>query len=758
MVSMSIKRRKLDLNVREGWSAFVFLALALLTVTWSLGEAGYGEGLKSLVFVTLGALAASFFLAKSHLPWPLAHLFGLIYAVAWNAVVIGALLPETFTARDRLLELGYRFGYWFQQTLLGSTPGTDALMFTVVMSFLVWAMTYLAVWFSFRAHNLWAALLPSGVTLLLNLYYGPERVSFLLVPYVLFVMLFTTRLNLFVQERGWIRRRIRYDTGIVNTFLRYGAIVSLVTITLAWVVPAAASNEQAEILFSRISEPWERLKGEWIRLFSTLQSGRTEIAYPAFGDTLELGGPFNLGNTTLMDVRAPTGRYWRAAVYDTYTGNGWIARDVETVFLEPGEPPGEMMTHEARRAITQTFTLYMPGTTQLYALGQPERFSVPTKAQVVQIGSSTGRPQVATLSMADSRYRLKDGDAYVVVSTIASAEEAAMRLAGQEYADWTGRYLQLPGSLPQRVRDLAQEITAKYDNAYDKATALQNYLREYTYNEQIEAPPPGVDRVDYFLFEMQEGYCNYYASAMAVMARSAGIPARVAVGYAQGDWEREARAYRVRESDSHAWVEVYLPRFGWIEFEPTASKPLIVRPRAAAGDRPDLESNPDVSDWEDYLDEELDPVEGGLFDRDIFDRLLAEQRRRERVRTWARVGGVLGVSVVIILGAWWQGRRRMDEVRSAGTYYERMVRRADQWGYKMKPYHTPNECAALLSASIADPEGKRLIHRITDAYVGERFGQKDPARYRPDFAWRDLRPVLTHWGIRQFWRGVWNPR
>jgi hypothetical protein len=100
----------------------------------------------------------------------------------------------------------------------------------------------------------------------------------------------------------------------------------------------------------------------------------------------------------------------------------------------------------------------------------------------------------------------------------------------------------------------------------------------------------------------------------------------------------------------------------------------------------------------------------------------------------------------------------MDEIRSAGMYYERMIRRAGRWGYEMKLSYTPNEYAAQLSASIADPEGKRLIHRITDAYVGERFGQKDPARYQPDFAWRDLRPVLTRWGIGRLWRRVWNVR
>ena len=114
MASTTLKRRKLDLNMHEGWSAFVFLSLALIIVTWSINEAGYDESLKHLIFVTLGALAASLFLSKSRFPWFLAHASSLVYGIAWNAYVISYQLPDTFTPRDRLLELGYRIGAWFQ--------------------------------------------------------------------------------------------------------------------------------------------------------------------------------------------------------------------------------------------------------------------------------------------------------------------------------------------------------------------------------------------------------------------------------------------------------------------------------------------------------------------------------------------------------------------------------------------------------------------------------------------------------------------
>jgi transglutaminase-like putative cysteine protease len=751
-----IKGRRLELNMEEAWSAFIFLALALLMVTWSMSEAGYGEGLSSLVFVTLGAIAASLFLTKSRLPWVLAHLFSLIYGISWISFVISYQLPSTFTARDKLLELGYRIGSWFQQSVLGGGLGTDPLMFVIVMSFLFWLMAYLAIWFSFRAHALWAALLPGGVTLVLNLYYGPQRIAFLLVPYLLFVMLFMVRFNLYTHERGWKRQRVRYDVDIVYSFLRYGAITAILAIAFAWIVPAAAASTQAEVFLSRFTEPWDRLKDEWIRLFSTLQSERVQPGTPTFGAVLALGGPVNLGNVTLMDVQANAGRYWKAAVYDRYTGKGWSAMDTDTLFLEAGAQISEATAHEARRVITQTYTIYTPNATQLYALGNAERFSLPIKASVIQVQSPEGEPLVAAISMINSRYALNAEDSYLVVSDIPSGTEDAMRLAGDEYPEWIDPYLQLPDELPQRVRDLALEITADQDNAYDKANALQDYLREYTYNEQVKAPPADADGVDYFLFESKEGYCNYYASAMAVMARAVGIPARVAAGYAQGDWEREVAAYRVREHHSHAWVEVYLPRFGWIEFEPTANEPVLVRPRIAGGADQEAGSAGAavLGDQGIPEDEFLNP--GAPLDPDLLQQLLAEQRRQERIRTWTRVGGVLGVSLVIILLAWWLGRRRMDEEHPAAIYYERMVRRGTFAGFRMQLPDTPHEYAARLSTSLNDPESDRLVGRITDAYVGERYGNKNPARFQPDFAWRDLRGPLGRWTAAQLWRRLWG--
>jgi hypothetical protein len=145
------------------------------------------------------------------------------------------------------------------------------------------------------------------------------------------------------------------------------------------------------------------------------------------------------------------------------------------------------------------------------------------------------------------------------------------------------RYLALPETVPQRVLDLAQEVAGEGSTGYDRAHALEAFLRTYTYTLELPPPPAETDVVDHFLFDLQEGYCDYYASAMVVMARAVGLPARLASGYAQGTYDHEAGRWIVTEKDGHSWVEVYFEEIGWVEFEPTAGLPALTRPGGESG-------------------------------------------------------------------------------------------------------------------------------------------------------------------------------
>jgi hypothetical protein len=129
--------------------------------------------------------------------------------------------------------------------------------------------------------------------------------------------------------------------------------------------------------------------------------------------------------------------------------------------------------------------------------------------------------------------------------------------------------------VPSRVKDLAIRLTASVPTPYDRAKAIESYLRTYPYSLDVPHPPSQRDLVDYFLFDLGKGYCDYYASAMVVLSRAAGIPARLAIGYASGDYNLNSKRYVVSEADAHSWVEVYFPGIGWIPFEPTAAQPAL---------------------------------------------------------------------------------------------------------------------------------------------------------------------------------------
>lgn len=149
--------------------------------------------------------------------------------------------------------------------------------------------------------------------------------------------------------------------------------------------------------------------------------------------------------------------------------------------------------------------------------------------------------------------------------------------------------MQLPDHLPERVRTLAAEITREAANPYDKAKRIEQYLQlNFPYTNRPDlSKGRSRDFVDRFLFEIREGYCDYYSTAMVVMARSVGLPARWVKGYASGAAEMNGElfgmfpdevsantdaggVYTVRNSDAHSWVEVYFNGYGWIPFEPTA--------------------------------------------------------------------------------------------------------------------------------------------------------------------------------------------
>jgi transglutaminase-like putative cysteine protease len=187
-----------------------------------------------------------------------------------------------------------------------------------------------------------------------------------------------------------------------------------------------------------------------------------------------------------------------------------------------------------------------------------------------------------TLLQADMFAAHTDASTYKVDTYVPIPSVEQLRQATGYYPQHIrDLYFSLPATVTERVHRLAQDITRGNETPYDKAKAIETYLRtNYPYDLGIAAPPQDQDVVDYFLFDLRRGYCDYYATAMVVLARSSGLPARFVSGYAPGEYDAPNAQYVIREKHAHSWAEVYFPEIGWVEFEPTGYQPEIIREEA----------------------------------------------------------------------------------------------------------------------------------------------------------------------------------
>ena len=340
----------------------------------------------------------------------------------------------------------------------------------------------------------------------------------------------------------------------------------------------------------------------------------------------------------------------------------------------------------------------------------------------------------------------EENEAYRMSSLVSVATDDDLREAGTEYDNFlTDHYLQLPTSLPDRVRDLAERLTEGSDKPLDKALDIQNYLRgpEFTYSMDIEAPPVEADGVDWFLFDSKVGYSDYFGSSMAVMLRSVGVPARMAAGYAPGELNEDGQRV-IRDSDSHGWVQVYFPGYGWIDFEPTPNWPTHERtlraPRFATGSSDPIEDDPEGL----FGDLESDPFIEGLFDETdegLPVGSLIVDRYGDYV-IWALIA-TAAMAAVWLLGymAWNFG---LGPLGPEAKLYAKLTRLGWLGGVGRRPNQTPMEYAAhvgLLVPSVHD--GASLI---AWAYASVRYGSSDEDEERQvavSEAWKSIRLRLV---------------
>lgn len=356
--------------------------------------------------------------------------------------------------------------------------------------------------------------------------------------------------------------------------------------------------------------------------------------------------------------------------------------------------------------------------------------------------------QPDTLSLRTSGKEFRQGETYEVTASVSLATPEDLRLAGLDYPTWAlDKYTALPPELPQRVHLLGRELTSEAETPYDKAKAIEAYLKTFPYSLSIEPPPYNADGVDYFLFEQKTGYSEYFASAMTVLLRTQGIPARMVTGYTVGNQVPEHDIYVVTDSHSHGWVEVFFPSYGWISFEPTpgATIPIATRPAPAAA--PDLSNLPSVAldiplcefeDDDDCDEEFLIEAQAGQEEDPLAIRLIQEYL------PWA--AGVLGALAIAGGLVWYLWRRYMSPARDPETAFRRLAFLARLNALAPASYQTPFQFLERLYEEMPDHRDQLSI--IIASYVRRLYGRKEITEEESDSlvqAWMEIRmPLLFH--------------
>ena len=705
---------------REGWTAGILLAFMLLAVTMSVASANWADGVWLTPYAAIAGLFFGALVARLRLPAWLAHPLMLLEGTFTTALLISTLVqPAWATWDEKMIILETRLGRWLSAVLGGGT-GTDALLFVMLLYALAWVVGYLGAWSVFRAHEPWGAILPAGAALLLNLFYSPPQTGLFLMVFLLAALLLLVRTTLLRREDGWRRKSIRFANDIGYDFLTYGVVFSGIIILASWLIPPTAPGPQwVSVVTDRVRGPWQDFGENMSRIFSTVRNVNTGGPTTLFSSSLSMGGPIHLGVRPVLDIQASTGRYWGAVNFDRYTGSGWVNSASFADSFAPYDPRMQPPPFALSEVITQTVHVLLPGDNYVVSASQPVRVSEATDARYTLVNAPGERVYQDITSLRIQKV-IRGGDTYTVVSDTSLADEASLRAAPSTYPQYIrDRDLALPSTVPSRVQELAVRITANTTNNYDKARAIELYLRaKIKYDESVAPPPPDVDAVDYTLFDRPAGYCNYYASAMAVLAREIGIPARVVSGYAMGDSVQGV--FHVTEGNAHSWPELYFGNLGWIGFEPTSSKPEIIRPAKP----PPVDSSADqTSD----LPREIprspqnlgNPGTGSQTGANWF--LLPIPSGPLGVVVGAGSGSL--VLVLLAIGVaqlvWTQ---RMRFLSPASRAWEEMYRFARWAGFREQAQATPIERAEELARVM--PDARPLIAGVTDLYIRERYGRQ----------------------------------
>lgn len=433
----------------------------------------------------------------------------------------------------------------------------------------------------------------------------------------------------------------------------------------------------------------------------------------------------------VMRVRSQAEGFWRVMAFDKYLGQGWeLSRnDLTKTVLRPAWSYQFFLpvpiTLSKKKEVIQTYTMVAELPNVIPALTYPRELFFPTPQVALDIEGSLRSP-----------LGLSEGLTYTVISSVPYRDRSRLQQAPTTYTDKIRQiYMEVPATIRDKVRKQTEALLATSEkpitSPYEKALFLAQALKQrYTIQPELPYLNPKEDLVEAFLFKYQGGYPDHFSTALTVMLRSIGIPARLVAGFAPGEFNPFTGLYEVKNTDAYAMTEVYFPKFGWFAFDPIPGHELIP---------PSIEEDQTFS----VLQQFWKWVAGWLpspvsnFLGQVFGRLFS----------WIGAGiawivglfqqGWVGLFILLMLGigtafaawllwrAWkgWRYRRWLASLPPMERVYRQMIDWLNTQGLPKRSSQTPFEY--VTQARTAQPANRaNLIEQISQAYVQWRYGGK----------------------------------
>jgi transglutaminase-like putative cysteine protease len=585
--------RRIIAGPAEGWLTLVGVGLMVVALAWSIDDAqwirGVGRLTDFLAPVGLGGVAVGFLGPK--LGWGrwTTHLIGVALAALLLPIVGGGIVlgdqvsgwgPAALAARYR--ESAEILGrVWIDLAVKGRPLTSEYGHYFIGFGALAWATGQHAAYAVFGHRRALDAVIVAGLVLLANMALTQNDQLHLMVLFTVAALALLARTHAFDERVTWLRRRIGDPAAVTALYLRGGAVFIGGAILGALLLTGTASSAPLQGLWRGAPAALVEVS-QWLQRYLPLGGASRNPGVVAFGETTAIVGVWSSNNDVAFRVRLASTEtahfYWQVGAYSEFEFTAWSWGATDVIDRAAGEDlldgtADDPVDVPGRREVTVEITP-VTFTSDLVASPQTIR-SVDLDATV----------RVTDPGRFSAAVEAGGGEAYTVTALVpvyggdpGAVTENRLRVASREYgAQIERRYLAVPaGAIGPSARAILEDVLARTPatNPYDIARTMEVYLRDgrnfrYDSNVQEEAQEAcdGLSTVECFA-RIRAGYCQYYASTMAILLREAGIPTRLAQGFLPGDRSGDGVEV-VRNAGAHAWVQVYFPGYGWVDFDPT---------------------------------------------------------------------------------------------------------------------------------------------------------------------------------------------